>query len=830
MEGDWIMHHGSCIMDHGSWIMDHHGSWIMDHGSWIMDHGSWIMDHGSWIMDHGSWIGDGCEWYQHHVEWMSELNEWLSRLQKRWWWWWPWWWWWWWWWVSRATTLTESHTDPHICTHTYIHTWDIIAIVIITITKHREAPSDWYCSRWWYTTNDPSIHSSTRWLTLPLSPIHLQCLYSRCLVLLFFNIITTTITSSTRTLTHVTLTHSHKHPPHTGNGGWLDHGSWIMDHGSWVMDHGSWIMDHGSWIIDHGLVMDVSDTNITLNEWMTLNEWLSRLQKRRWWWPWWWVSRLTTLTESHTDPHKTHTCTLTYMRYHCHHHHHQQTSRSPEWLILQQMMMMMMMIHHQWSIHPSIHPYLSTRWLTLSLSLVVKFANSFEASPEGKVDWPTRQPSVRACRESTLSHTHSLIHLQCRCLLLLFFFIITITSLIDHRLEPWPMSHSLTHSLTHSLLNTHPQGNGGWLDHGSWIMDHGSSWMDVSDTNMTLNEWLSRLEKRPWWWWVSRATTVTESHTQTHTRPTQDPHMHIHTWDIIAIIIIIITKHREAQSDWYCRWWWCTTNETPVIHSSIHRSTRWLTLSLSHSPSMSLPPPLQHHHHHHRIIDRSIINSNLDPCHTHSLTLINTHTHPRQWRVIGSWIMVDHGLLMWMSEWVNELEEEREGYKHASIASNLYTLSLLPPPPYSSSSSSSLSHREHLSNHHHCCCYHHIIFIVVFFFIIIMNSLLLLLMIISSIINHLFIFTIINNINIINYYYYSNTPNYYSSSYSSSFKLSSSSLSLLYYYSLSCSLLHVLFSYLFINNNKLSVVGERHLITCLYSMYSLTISKTKQQQ
>jgi len=39
-----------------------------------------------------------------------------------------------------------------------------------------------------------------------------------------------------------------------------------MDHGSWVMDHGSWIMDHGSWIIDHGLVMDVSDTNITLNE------------------------------------------------------------------------------------------------------------------------------------------------------------------------------------------------------------------------------------------------------------------------------------------------------------------------------------------------------------------------------------------------------------------------------------------------------------------------------------------------------------------------------------------------------------------------------------
>jgi len=39
-----------------------------------------------------------------------------------------------------------------------------------------------------------------------------------------------------------------------------------MDHGSWIMDHGSWIMDHGSWIMDHGLVMDVSDTNITLNE------------------------------------------------------------------------------------------------------------------------------------------------------------------------------------------------------------------------------------------------------------------------------------------------------------------------------------------------------------------------------------------------------------------------------------------------------------------------------------------------------------------------------------------------------------------------------------
>jgi len=44
-----------------------------------------------------------------------------------------------------------------------------------------------------------------------------------------------------------------------------------------------------------------------------------------------------------------------------------------------------------------------------------------------------------------------------------------------------------------------------------------------------------------------------------------------------------------------------------------------------------------------------------------------------------------------------EEEEEREGYKHASIASNLYTLSLLPPPPpYSSSSSSSMTHREHL--------------------------------------------------------------------------------------------------------------------------------------
>jgi len=35
----------------------------------------------------------------------------------------------------------------------------------------------------------------------------------------------------------------------------------ILDHGSWIMDHGSWIMDHGSFI---GLVMDVSDTNITL--------------------------------------------------------------------------------------------------------------------------------------------------------------------------------------------------------------------------------------------------------------------------------------------------------------------------------------------------------------------------------------------------------------------------------------------------------------------------------------------------------------------------------------------------------------------------------------
>jgi len=39
-----------------------------------------------------------------------------------------------------------------------------------------------------------------------------------------------------------------------------------MDHGSWIMDHGSWIMDHGSWIMDHGLLMDVSDTNMTLNE------------------------------------------------------------------------------------------------------------------------------------------------------------------------------------------------------------------------------------------------------------------------------------------------------------------------------------------------------------------------------------------------------------------------------------------------------------------------------------------------------------------------------------------------------------------------------------
>jgi len=45
-------------------------------------------------------------------------------------------------------------------------------------------------------------------------------------------------------------------------------GSWIMDHGSWIMDHGSWIMDHGSsWIMmDHGLLMDVRDTNMTMNE------------------------------------------------------------------------------------------------------------------------------------------------------------------------------------------------------------------------------------------------------------------------------------------------------------------------------------------------------------------------------------------------------------------------------------------------------------------------------------------------------------------------------------------------------------------------------------
>jgi len=89
------------------------------------------------------------------------------------------------WWVSRATTVTESQWP----TSTHIH-----EISLPTIIK-RPRVTD--------TADDPSIEPFINSKTHALSLTHfLQCRY------LLFNFNTTLDRSSTRTSTHITLTHS----------------------------------------------------------------------------------------------------------------------------------------------------------------------------------------------------------------------------------------------------------------------------------------------------------------------------------------------------------------------------------------------------------------------------------------------------------------------------------------------------------------------------------------------------------------------------------------------------------------------------------------------